>query len=161
MVNHRVDNRVDPCWNQCCKTSNHWRSVNEKSFTIMLSDLKSATIIRACIRLATITNISCITYLIWNFSPLLGILIMWEMVLKMVNHRVDNRVDPCWNQCCKTSIYWRSVNKKSFTMLSDLKSATIIRACIRSATIKNISCITYLIWNFSSLLGILIMWEMV
>ena len=124
----------------------------------MLSDLKLATIIRACIRSATITNISCITYLIWNFSPLLGILIMWEMVLKMVNHRVD----PCWNQCYKTSIHWRSVNEKSFTItLSDLKSATIIRACIRSATITNISCITYLIRNFSPLLGILIMWEMV
>ena len=38
MVNHRVDNRVDPCWNQCCKTSNHGRSVNKKSA------IKSATI---------------------------------------------------------------------------------------------------------------------
>ena len=46
----------------------------------MLSDFKSATIIQACIRSATIMNISCIAYLIWNFSPLLGILIMWEMV---------------------------------------------------------------------------------
>ena len=46
----------------------HWRSVNEKSTTIMLSDFESATIIWACIRLATITNISCIGYLIWNFS---------------------------------------------------------------------------------------------
>ena len=46
----------------------------------MLSDFESATIVRACIRLATIMNISCIAYLIWNFSPLLGILIMWEMV---------------------------------------------------------------------------------
>ena len=44
----------------------------------------------------------------------------------MVNHRVDNRVDPCRNQCCKTSIHWRSINEKLFTMLSDLKSATII-----------------------------------
>ena len=52
MVNHRVDQ----CWNQCCKTSIHWRSVNEKSTTIMLSDFKSATIIQACIRSATITN---------------------------------------------------------------------------------------------------------
>ena len=52
------------------------RSVNEKSTTVMLSNFESATIIRACIRLATITNISCIAYLIWNFSPLLGILIM-------------------------------------------------------------------------------------
>ena len=56
------------------------RSVNEKSTTIMLSNFKLATIIWACIRSATITNISCIAYLIWNFSPLLGILIMWEMV---------------------------------------------------------------------------------
>ena len=66
--------------NQCCKTSIHWRSVNEKLTTIMVSNFESATIIRACIRSATITNISCIGYLIWNFSPLLGILIMWEMV---------------------------------------------------------------------------------
>ena len=66
--------------NQCCKTSIHWRSVNEKSTTIMLSDFESAAIIQACIRLATIMNISCIGYLIWNFSPLLGILIMWEML---------------------------------------------------------------------------------
>ena len=59
-------------------------SVNKKlaikSFTIMLSDFELATIIQACIRSATITDISCIAYLIWNFSPLLGILIMWEMV---------------------------------------------------------------------------------
>ena len=60
------------------------RSVNEKSTTVMLSNFESATIIRACIRLATIMNISCIAYLIWNFSPLLGILIMWEMVWEMV-----------------------------------------------------------------------------
>ena len=59
----------------------------------MLSNFKLATIIRAYIRLATIMKISsvffmhvqcgvCIGYLIWNFSPLLGILIMWEMVWK-------------------------------------------------------------------------------
>ena len=115
----------------------------------MLSDFESATIIQACIRSATIMNISCIAYLIWNFSPLLGILIMWEMVYKMVNHRVDNRVDQCWNQYCKTSIHWRSVNEKLTTiMLSNFELATIIWACIRSATITNISCIAYLIWNF-------------
>ena len=62
----------------------HWRSVNEKLTTIMLSNFKLATIIWACIRSATIMNISCIGYLIWNFSPLLGILIMWEMVWEMV-----------------------------------------------------------------------------
>ena len=56
MINHRVDQ----CWNQCCRTSIHWRSVNEKSATIMLSDFKSAKIIQACIRSATIMNISCI-----------------------------------------------------------------------------------------------------
>ena len=66
--------------NQCCETSIHWRPVNKKSTTIMLSDFESATIIQACIKPATIMNISCIGYLIWNFSPLLGILIMWEMV---------------------------------------------------------------------------------
>ena len=62
-----------------------------KSATIVLSNFESATVIWACIRSATIMNISCICvctvcigYLIWNFSPLLGILIMWEKVWEMV-----------------------------------------------------------------------------
>ena len=37
----------DQCWNQCCKTSIHWRSVNGKLITIMLSDFELATIIWA------------------------------------------------------------------------------------------------------------------
>ena len=45
----------------------------------------------------------------------------------MVNHRVDNRVDQCWNQCFKTSIHWRSVNEKSA-----IKSATISMADVQS-----------------------------
>ena len=52
-------------------------SVNEKLAKIILSDFKLATILRACTRLATLTNflcglyVQCIVYrgLIWNFSP--------------------------------------------------------------------------------------------
>ena len=51
MLNHMVDNRVDQCWNQCCKTSVHWRYVNEKwaikSATILMADVESANLIVA------------------------------------------------------------------------------------------------------------------
>ena len=47
MFNHRVDNRVDQCWNQYCKTSIHWRSVNEKSATILMADVESDKLIIA------------------------------------------------------------------------------------------------------------------